>query len=149
MVLLRRMFCILSSVQWGSIISSLSDLLLAMINLSHAPNAPKRGVHCSLLYFHFLCFYCITSNNNRHKKRHNYSKRIIYLFHVSASHTSRSVGSPARAVSSSQPVSVTSMVCSNWADLDPSMVTAVHPERQNEKDYIELDYIRLSGIRKG
>ena len=59
----------------------------------------------------------------------------FHLLKVSASHSNLSVGWPILPVSSSTPVSVTSMVCSNCADLEPSFVTAVQPKGETvERD---------------
>ena len=75
---------------------------------------------------------------------------IAHLLNVSKSHIILSVGCPILAVINSQPLSVTSIVCSNWADLEPSMVTAVQPENAMCKEnYKNVDAItRLNSRRE-
>ena len=76
---------------------------------------------------------------------------IAHLLNVSKSHIILSVGCPILAVINSQPLSVTSIVCSNWADLEPSMVTAVQPENaMGKENYENVDALtRLKFKGKG
>lgn len=85
------------------------------------------------IFFHVLCYHlslCLPCLYVIIDFNFILSCSCPHLLKHSASHKILSVGCPTLPVNISTPDSVTSIVCSNWADLDPSIVTAVQPKRK-------------------